>query len=792
MVLIYSKYIDGGLIPMALALEEMGFDRCNSDNQGNPQNVSLFGERRSVPLDPLTMTPTKPGQLQVARYLMITGNKYLSNDNKLDLVMLNNPANRKGELVKVVLISAAGAEGLDFSGLRQVHVIDPWYNMNSIEQIIGRGVRNKSHCRLPITERNVEIYMHSTDLGKVNNGVEVKSDPSTEEAVDLYMYRLAERKALYQGAVTRVMKEASVDCLLNIQQMKYTEGNMNQTVRIRLSTDKKEIEYKVGDKPFSSICDYMETCEYQCSAPEKISQMFPTSTALIDNLKVSTGSYGYQFLQANHPRISKRIREIFRNQLYYTFDQIKKEINILKQFPIEQIYYTLTLFLQNKNEWIVNSKGQRGYLVYKHQTDTPALYVFQPININDKNASLFDRLAPVPGKHDKFNILVKPIANDNPSIVVPSISVRSKQLNEPVIPSVTEVSMELSPVKLVADLQRFISNIFATGAYVRPDKNSTDWYNYAKLGVTILMGRHKLSAEHCARIIVHHHMETLHLMQKVALLTDLFPTELLIKQYIVDQPGQTEKNTYDKAKEDHVKKLICEYFSEKIILRNPNRYKDTTTTPTATGPIAGIILADILYSTSETGTTATDVGSGKNHAFIFSGTESGGSWTEIPGEPDTWNSWMQTYNKKLNITQSLVDNMNATKDAGKLQAEYNVGYMRPFRQICVFKIKNLLNSRKNAGAVADQAGKSLILDKVNMILKQMGEKEYDKDLTYNNITIEKYSLCVIYEGLLRYYTQISGGKNIFFLTREQVVASVFDTFLVGEQFVNDKGKYVVK
>ena len=53
--------------------------------------------------------------------------------------------NKDGEKIKVILITKAAAEGLDFKNVRQIHIIDPWYNMNRIEQIIGRGVRTCSH-----------------------------------------------------------------------------------------------------------------------------------------------------------------------------------------------------------------------------------------------------------------------------------------------------------------------------------------------------------------------------------------------------------------------------------------------------------------------------------------------------------------------------------------------------------------------------------------------------------------------------------------------------------------------
>ena len=46
--------------------------------------------------------------------------------------------------------------------------LDPWYNMNRIEQTIGRAVRNCSHKDLPFVERNVEIFLHCTILPNKN------------------------------------------------------------------------------------------------------------------------------------------------------------------------------------------------------------------------------------------------------------------------------------------------------------------------------------------------------------------------------------------------------------------------------------------------------------------------------------------------------------------------------------------------------------------------------------------------------------------------------------------------
>ena len=75
---------------------------------------------------------------------MITGNKTISPNNNEDLKSVNNANNINGDEVKIILLSSAGSEGLDFKFIRQIHIMEPWYNINRIEQIIG-GVRTCSH-----------------------------------------------------------------------------------------------------------------------------------------------------------------------------------------------------------------------------------------------------------------------------------------------------------------------------------------------------------------------------------------------------------------------------------------------------------------------------------------------------------------------------------------------------------------------------------------------------------------------------------------------------------------------
>ena len=94
---------------------------------------------------------------------MITGDQKLSPKEltKQALIKCNSTENKDGGLIKVVIISKAGSEGIDFKNIRQIHILEPWYNLNRTGQIEGRGVRNNSHCNLPYEKENVMIFLHS-------------------------------------------------------------------------------------------------------------------------------------------------------------------------------------------------------------------------------------------------------------------------------------------------------------------------------------------------------------------------------------------------------------------------------------------------------------------------------------------------------------------------------------------------------------------------------------------------------------------------------------------------------
>ena len=160
-VLIYSQYIEGGCVPIALALKVRELIDMKT-------KCSLFRDKQAPPVDYKHKPQeayTNKMDFKPTSYIMITGDSVLSPNNKNELKEITHN-NTNGEK-QVVIISKAGSEGLDFKNIRQIHILEPWYNINRIDQIIGRGVRNLSHCELPYTkEMSKYFYMERVLLNQ--------------------------------------------------------------------------------------------------------------------------------------------------------------------------------------------------------------------------------------------------------------------------------------------------------------------------------------------------------------------------------------------------------------------------------------------------------------------------------------------------------------------------------------------------------------------------------------------------------------------------------------------------
>ena len=383
-IIVYSQFIDSGLIPIALALEAVGFTRY-----GN--NKSLFANSPSEELD-INTYKKKSELLQFgqrfrgAKYVIISGNSNISPDIVSDLKACTDSNNVDGENVKVILLSAAGSEGLDFKYIRQIHILEPWYNINREEQIIGRAIRTCSHKDLPLNKRNVQIFMHGTLLSNSN------------ESVDLLIYRKAEEKAKIIGNITRVLKEHSIDCYLNYEQQKFDETYLNKKIPIILSNS-NTIEFAIGDKSNSPLCDYMANCAYKCKPSlEEYEEKYGES-------KIDMFSYNESFLKTNNEVIIKLLRDLYKEYYFRTKGEIINYIYTFKEYPMAHIDNALDELVNNENIFISDKYNTQGKLIHIDNVvnDLDDLYIFQPLNLNT-DSTLFERSNGIMIKPDALKV----------------------------------------------------------------------------------------------------------------------------------------------------------------------------------------------------------------------------------------------------------------------------------------------------------------------------------------------------------------------------------------------------
>ncbi len=518
-ILAYSQYIDGGVVPIALALEELGFTRYSAAGG----NSSLFRNKPTQSIDAITMLPQRqhvqqfPNQpFRPARYSVITGDPTISPDNLYELKALTSDDNTHGENVKVVIISVAGSEGLDFKNIRQVHILEPWYNMNLLEQIIGRAIRNCSHKRLPYSQRNVELYLYGSRL----------SNPDIE-AIDLYLYRLSEFKAVKIGVVSRVLRTSAVDCLLNVQHNTQTAANLNQVVKQNLSS-RKQIDYQVGARPYSALCDYMERCEYTCrptfsngrpiQEQEELYGMGSDSDSDDDEVGSGQGrrggdirldTFNEKFMSMNLDKIIHKIRDLYKDGFFYKKtgpNGIIAHVNAIRQYPIAQINLALTTMVSDPNEYVNDKYGRLGRVI-----NVGDYYLFQPIEMTNKRISIHERSTPIPFKHSaiqyplpgevtedylgvKFdastgegvsNKKVADKVNKMLAASVPSSGAAAVEREEPQsVISESETDDAANPVvesvNEIEDLIVTLENTFETcqTIYEKPTKDQDEWYYY--------------------------------------------------------------------------------------------------------------------------------------------------------------------------------------------------------------------------------------------------------------------------------------------------------------------------
>jgi superfamily II DNA or RNA helicase len=121
------------------------------------------------------------------------------------LEIFNRSENKYGVVVKIVMISPAGAEGISLNNIRQVHLMEPYWHEVRMTQMIGRAIRQCSHRDIPIEERVVAVFRYKS----------IRGSGTEKWTTDQYIEDAARSKEGLIGSFLAAMKEVAIDCALN-------------------------------------------------------------------------------------------------------------------------------------------------------------------------------------------------------------------------------------------------------------------------------------------------------------------------------------------------------------------------------------------------------------------------------------------------------------------------------------------------------------------------------------------------------------------------------------------------
>lgn len=164
------------------------------------------------------------GQL---RYGVISS-KVDSRQRKLLNEIFNHQENAHGEYIKVIMGTSASSQGINLKRVRQIHIMEPYWNMVRNDQVEGRGVRLGSHLDLPADEQNVHIFTYRMCLtaDQQREMVELLENPKDSQSTDQYIHNLATQKDHINKQFLNQVKGASIDCNLNISINKQLNPNL--------------------------------------------------------------------------------------------------------------------------------------------------------------------------------------------------------------------------------------------------------------------------------------------------------------------------------------------------------------------------------------------------------------------------------------------------------------------------------------------------------------------------------------------------------------------------------------
>lgn len=361
-VFVFSRYITMGALPLAIALEHLGFKRFGGTSMlsADPAEHRRWEERMPTEWKQLRRRVTE----RRWTYVVLSGDtNELSGSYAAEVEATRSERNLDGDVVKVVIATEKASEGMDLRNVREVHVLHPWFHQQKIEQIVGRSARMCSHIALPLEKRNVTVYLHAAVIGGRGG----------RETADVRAYRIAETKQHRIREAERVIAENAIDCHANRDVQFHDPAHLRLRFDLVSSQGVRIPRYALGDRAPAT--------------PVACATSPPPTAAARD---AST------YVPSLHVPDVRRCKSVFTgmfakspSRVAFTFDEVLSacRAHTSREVQTDSVAVAIQEVLEDHTT-VLDARGRAGGVIYASDK-----YVFQPRDSFDMRDGLEDRRA---------------------------------------------------------------------------------------------------------------------------------------------------------------------------------------------------------------------------------------------------------------------------------------------------------------------------------------------------------------------------------------------------------------
>ena len=225
--LIYSQFRSmEGIGILSLVLETNGFAEFKLKKMGDTWQIDIKEEDRGKPTFALYTGTEDAEEREIIRNIYNGTWNYIPTNIANELKQIANN-NDMGEIIKILMITAAGSEGINLRNTRYVHLVEPYWHPVRLEQVIGRARRICSHKDLPIELQTVEVFLYlmtfTAEQLNSDEAIELKVKdlskrrPFIPITSDESLFEISNIKEEVTSQLLKGIKETAIDCAIHLK-----------------------------------------------------------------------------------------------------------------------------------------------------------------------------------------------------------------------------------------------------------------------------------------------------------------------------------------------------------------------------------------------------------------------------------------------------------------------------------------------------------------------------------------------------------------------------------------------